>query len=171
MGTVVAMDSGRLVFVCVFVYFGVLIYPVIGSQRCSGCVMYRLSQNPLVQAACCVHGPLAQVLVSLGVERGMVVYGMDKLDEISMSCETKICEMTDCDELQMLNFAILGLRSDMDNYRQNSAMSEQEIELLDGKLDELMATWNGKWAALDCEQDMTDDELDTSGEEIGDYPE
>ncbi len=29
--------------------------------------------------------PLAQVLVSLGVKRGMVVYGMDKLDEISMS--------------------------------------------------------------------------------------
>lgn len=93
------------------------------------------------------------------------------MEEEVTSIETKICEMTDCDELQMLNFAILGLRSDMDNYRQNSAMSEQEIELLDGKLDELMATWNGKWAALDCEQDMTDDELDTSGEEIGDYPE
>ena len=93
------------------------------------------------------------------------------MEEEVASIEAKICEMTDCDELQMLNFAILGLRSDMDNYRQNSAMSEQEIELLDGKLDELMATWNGKWAALDCEQDMTDDELDTSGEEIGDYPE
>lgn len=93
------------------------------------------------------------------------------MEEEVSSIETKICEMTDCDELQMLNFAILGLRSDMDNYRQNSAMSEQEIELLDGKLDELMAAWNGKWAALDCEQDMTDDELDTSGEEIGDYPE
>ena len=39
--------------------------------------------------------PLAQVIVSLGVERGMVVYGMDKLDEISMSCDTKICEIKD----------------------------------------------------------------------------
>ena len=39
--------------------------------------------------------PLAQVLVSLGVKRGMVVYGMEKLDEISMSCETKICEIND----------------------------------------------------------------------------
>ena len=29
--------------------------------------------------------PLAQVLISLGVERGMVVYGQDKLDEISAS--------------------------------------------------------------------------------------
>ena len=39
--------------------------------------------------------PLAQVLISLGVERGMVVYGMDKLDEISMSAPTKVCEFKD----------------------------------------------------------------------------
>ncbi|RKM61104.1 anthranilate phosphoribosyltransferase [Butyrivibrio sp. CB08] len=39
--------------------------------------------------------PLAQVLVSLGVKRGMVVYGMDKLDEISLSSNTKICEIQD----------------------------------------------------------------------------
>ena len=36
--------------------------------------------------------PLAQVLMDLGVERGMVVYGRDKLDEISLSAPTKICE-------------------------------------------------------------------------------
>lgn len=39
--------------------------------------------------------PLAQVLINLGVRRGMVVYGMDKLDEISMSSPTKICEIKD----------------------------------------------------------------------------
>lgn len=39
--------------------------------------------------------PLAQVLSSLGVERGMVVYGMDKLDEISLSAPTKVCEIKD----------------------------------------------------------------------------
>lgn len=39
--------------------------------------------------------PLAQVLVELGVKRGMVVYGMDKLDEISLSAPTKICEIQD----------------------------------------------------------------------------
>lgn len=39
--------------------------------------------------------PLAQVLVSLGIKRGMVVYGMDKLDEISMSAPTKVCEIRD----------------------------------------------------------------------------
>lgn len=39
--------------------------------------------------------PLAQVLIDLGVKRGMVVYGLDKLDEISMSAPTKICEFRD----------------------------------------------------------------------------
>ena len=38
---------------------------------------------------------MAQVLISLGVQRGMVVYGQDKLDEISMSAPTSICEVKD----------------------------------------------------------------------------
>ncbi len=37
--------------------------------------------------------PLARVLIQLGVKRGMVVYGMDKLDEISLSAPTRICEI------------------------------------------------------------------------------
>jgi len=37
--------------------------------------------------------PLAQVLINLGVKRGMVVYGTDKLDEISLSSPTKVCEI------------------------------------------------------------------------------
>ena len=36
--------------------------------------------------------PLAKVLTSLGVKRGMVVYGQDKLDEISLSAPTSVCE-------------------------------------------------------------------------------
>lgn len=39
--------------------------------------------------------PLARVLIQLGVKRGMVVYGMDKLDEISLSAPTRICEIRD----------------------------------------------------------------------------
>ncbi len=39
--------------------------------------------------------PLAQVLMNLGVRRGMVVYGKDKLDEISMSAPTSVCEFKD----------------------------------------------------------------------------
>lgn len=37
--------------------------------------------------------PLAKVMSNLGVRRGMVVYGMDRLDEISMSAPTRICEI------------------------------------------------------------------------------
>lgn len=36
--------------------------------------------------------PLAQVLMNLGVNKGMVVYGTDKLDEISLSAPTHIAE-------------------------------------------------------------------------------
>lgn len=39
--------------------------------------------------------PLAQVLCNLGVKRGMVVYGQDKLDEISLSSPTTVCEFKD----------------------------------------------------------------------------
>lgn len=39
--------------------------------------------------------PLAQVLINLGVRRGMVVYGQEKLDEISMSAPTTVCEIRD----------------------------------------------------------------------------
>ncbi|MGE4354732.1 MAG: anthranilate phosphoribosyltransferase [Oscillospiraceae bacterium] len=36
--------------------------------------------------------PLAHVLANLGVKRGLVVYGQDKLDEISLSSPTTVCE-------------------------------------------------------------------------------
>ena len=39
--------------------------------------------------------PLAQVMAKLGVTRGMVVFGQDKLDEISMSAPTSVCEIRD----------------------------------------------------------------------------
>ena len=39
--------------------------------------------------------PLAQVMAKLGVTRGMVVFGQDKLDEISMSAPTTVCEIRD----------------------------------------------------------------------------
>lgn len=39
--------------------------------------------------------PLARVLTSLGVKSGMVLYGTDKLDEISASAPTLVCEFRD----------------------------------------------------------------------------
>ena len=39
--------------------------------------------------------PVAKVLVSLGVKRGFVVYGRDRLDEISASAPSVLCEIRD----------------------------------------------------------------------------
>ena len=44
--------------------------------------------------------PLAKVMQNLGVKRGMVVYGTDKIDEISISSETKVCEILDKENLK-----------------------------------------------------------------------
>ena len=38
---------------------------------------------------------LAKVLTNLGVKRGMVVYGQDNMDEISISAPTSVCELKD----------------------------------------------------------------------------
>lgn len=39
--------------------------------------------------------PIAKVLTALGVKHGLVVYGQDKLDEISLSAPTTVCEIKD----------------------------------------------------------------------------
>ncbi len=39
--------------------------------------------------------PLAHVLANLGVKRALVVYGEDRMDEISASAATKVCEVKD----------------------------------------------------------------------------
>lgn len=39
--------------------------------------------------------PMAEVLMKLGVKRGMVVYGTDRLDEISISAPTLVYEIKD----------------------------------------------------------------------------
>lgn len=91
------------------------------------------------------------------------------MEEEILSIENKINEITDCDELQMMNFGVLGLRSDLDNYKQEAAISDFEINKLGDMLDQLTAAWNGRWAAMDCDQGITGDELDTSGEEDVEY--
>ena len=39
--------------------------------------------------------PVAKVLSSMGVKHALVVYGRDKMDEVSPSCETTVCELRD----------------------------------------------------------------------------
>lgn len=78
--------------------------------------------------------------------------------------ERQIAENNDCDELQMLHIAVLGLRSDVDNLKMNQAIPEAETDQLEAMLDELEASCNGKRASLDCDQMVSDDDLDTSGD-------
>ena len=62
--------------------------------------------GPLTNPACPDHHllgvydsvllePVAEVLMKLGSKNGMVVYGTDKLDEISLSAPTEVCEYRD----------------------------------------------------------------------------
>ena len=62
--------------------------------------------GPLTNPACPKHHllgvydgvllePVAEVLMKLGSKNGMVVFGTDKLDEISLSSPTKVCEYKD----------------------------------------------------------------------------
>lgn len=54
---------------------------------------------------------LAQVLLRLGVKKGMVVYGMDGLDEISISAPTKVCEIrNNCLKSYIINPEELGFK-------------------------------------------------------------
>ena len=91
------------------------------------------------------------------------------MEEEVVSIENQINTTTDCDDLQMLNFSILGLRSDLDNLIRAEGIPDEEIMQLDEMLTRLEATWNGKWSALDCDQIISDDEMDTSGEEDSQY--
>ncbi|MDO4459072.1 MAG: anthranilate phosphoribosyltransferase [Clostridia bacterium] len=58
--------------------------------------------NPAKPQACLIGvydemlvEPIAQVLTTLGYKQGLVVHGMDKLDEISISAPTKVCAFRD----------------------------------------------------------------------------
>ena len=89
------------------------------------------------------------------------------LKEESKEIEMKINETKDCDDLQMLHFGILGLRSDFDNLKLIEEVKESEVEQLREILNNLDASWKNKWTALGCDQQNDDGELDTSGEEDG----
>jgi len=80
---------------------------------------------------------LAHVLSNLGVKRAMVVYGMDKMDEISLSAPTKVCEVKDgafsSYEITPEQFGLARCRKEElvgGNPQQNAQIVR---ELLDGK--------------------------------------
>ena len=63
--------------------------------------------------------PLAKVLCSLGVKRGLVAYGQEKLDEISPNGPTTICELRD-------------------GYYRSSVIRPEDFGLVPGKKEDLV---------------------------------
>lgn len=92
----------------------------------------------------------------------------DAMEQEILSIENQINTISDCDDLQMLNFSILGMRTDLDNLIQAAEIPDTEISQLDEMLTGLEAAWNGKWSTLECDQTLTEDAMDTSGEEDSD---
>ena len=67
------------------------VFNILGPLTNPACPQYHL----LGVYASVLLAPVAEVLMKLGSKRGMVVYGTDKLDEISLSAPTAVCEYKD----------------------------------------------------------------------------
>ena len=109
---------------------------------------------------------LLLVFYSCGDQSSKAVQTMEK--EIK-DVETQIQETNDCDDLQLITFSILGLRTDLEKLQEDESVKYAEILELSNTIDQLDASLTGKYAALDCNQN-SDDEIDTSNEdEYEDY--
>lgn len=110
---------------------------------------------------------LLLVLYSCGEQTPQAVQDMEKnLKDI----ETKIQETNVCDELQLLTFSVLGLRTDLEKLQQDETVKEADIVRLTDAIDKLDASLTGKYAALDCNQAAGEEEIDTFGDdEYEDY--
>ena len=91
------------------------------------------------------------------------------LEKEIKNVEKQIQETNDCDDLQLITFSILGLRTDLEKLQQDETVKESEILELTNTIDQLDASLTGKYVALDCNQAI-DDEIETFGEdEYEDY--
>lgn len=107
---------------------------------------------------------LLLALCSCGDQHSKAVQALQHdIDEL----ETKIQETEDCDDLQLLTFSILGLRTDLEKLQQDETVKEEEILILSENIDLLDAALTGKYVALDCNQAI-DDEVDTFGDDEDD---
>ncbi len=88
------------------------------------------------------------------------------LDKEANELQAKIEETTDCDELRLFSFSILGLKGDVENLQTDETVKEGEIDALKETVDRIEALWNGKIASLDCKEPTTEEsELDTTAED------
>lgn len=91
------------------------------------------------------------------------------LEKETTLIESKILETDNCDDLQLLSFSILGLRSDLENATLERAVSESEANELTQIAERLERLWEQKWNDLGCDAEFNeDDELYSSSDD--DYP-
>lgn len=110
---------------------------------------------------------LLLVLYSCGEQPSKAVQALEK--DIK-GLEAKIQETNDCDELQLLTFSILGLSTDLEQIQQAENLTEDKVLSLNDAINQLEASLNGKYAALDCNQNVDEGEIETFGEdEYEDY--
>lgn len=110
---------------------------------------------------------LLLVLYSCGEQPSKAVQALEK--DIK-GLEAKIQETNDCDELQLLTFSILGLSTDLERIQQAENLAEDKVLSLNDAINQLEASLNGKYAALDCNQNVDEGEIETFGEdEYEDY--
>lgn len=87
------------------------------------------------------------------------------LEKSIKDVEEQIQETNGCDELQLLTFSILGLRTDLEKLLQDETITEGAALTLTETINQLDASLTGKYVALDCSQAIEDDsEIDTFGE-------
>jgi hypothetical protein len=104
------------------------------------------------------------LLLSACGDRHSKVY--NELEQEVKTLELKINEMKDCDELQLMGFGIMGLRSDLANGLQTNEVHEAEVQPLEDMINRLETAWMEKKASNGCSDSLEgSDELDTSGEE------
>lgn len=81
--------------------------------------------------------------------------------------ETQISETSDCDELQLVYFGILGLRSDLTAPEEEGGLAEAEFEEISNRINDLEVMYKTKTMQLDCfNTDSINDVLDTMEEEM-----
>lgn len=83
----------------------------------------------------------------------------------------QIGQTESCDELQLLYFGILGLRTDLTSPEEEGGLSETEFENMSNMINDLEVMLNTKYGQFDCfNTDSITNDIDTAEEDfVDDY--
>lgn len=80
--------------------------------------------------------------------------------------QKKIEETSDCDDLRLFSFSILGLQGDVENLKDDELLKDGEIEALKDMVSRIESFWNNKINTMDCKEPTDEEsELDTTAED------